>query len=83
MPYVEGMRTPFGKMGGLCKVNRNNPADYVQIMSNFESTDYIQAWHLTYKAETEEQEPQTDNLLDFSALKEYKLTNLSAISFTL
>ena len=32
---------PFGKMGGLCKVNRKDTSDYVQIMSDFETVDQI------------------------------------------
>ena len=32
---------PFDKKGGLCKVNRYDTSDYVQIMSNFDSVDQI------------------------------------------
>ncbi len=35
------MYVPFEKKGGLCKINRHDTSDYVQLMSNFEHIDHI------------------------------------------
>jgi len=41
--YFKGddMFVCFDKRGGLCKINRNNPSEYVQLLSNFTHTDQI------------------------------------------